>query len=361
MVITMFEKPTIVIGDFGTSFTRIATENGIIHEYPTLIAYDDNGKHIGENALKRAGAADLVWVKDAARLSKRELAEYPNAFQDFVRQSLNTIEAKPPVDLIMSEPALMTEAARNQITNQLSEIQGIKRIHFFPEAIATAIGAKLKGLYTLVDMGDGNTSVQSFNTAPIIVGRKQERKPLAFQTFRAGRTMTYQTAEVLREFFDIHLDVQNAGSHNYNYVVKIKHSFLSDAESVKVINQNNIIETLPVTELIQTKILECLFNKEQKFRPVHETIKESAMTVKDISPGLLSTVYVTGRPFTSNAVYDMFCKRMNELLKEEKEALEISEIEVKRVPDCSRVVFNGMKRGCKTVHRDSGKWIDLHA
>ena len=93
---------------------------------------------------------------------------------------------------------------------------------------------------------------------------------------------------------------------------------------------------------------------------MHEVIKESAMTVLDLTPGLLKRLYVTGRPFISDSVFRIFTERINELLREEIEAFEIGRIQVERVYDCQRAVFNGMKKSCKGI-LGSEKWIDLYA
>jgi len=347
----------LVIIDCGTSKTDIAFEPHFHHinTYPTLVAYEyiSNSSciHIGDDALSRAGAADLVWVKDAARISKAELEKHPSAFSDFIKISLRGVRKNDQVDLMMSEPILMTRYAREQILQQLAMINQIKRVYFLPESVASVFSADLKGRFILVDVGDGNTSVQAFNNrAPITTAARQ--------TFRAGRTMTYHTAEVLREFFDIELNVTNAGSANYRYVVNLKHQLLSLLEKVQIIDQNGVIQTIPVTTLIQNTIINCLFSNKLQYMPVHQIIRNVAFEVKDLSTDLLRKIYVTGRPFTSQAILFAFEKELNSLLRREREALEIEHIAVKPL-DCQHSVINGMRSIGKRIQEKSGKWIDL--
>lgn len=360
MVFTMFEKEYLVFADLGTSHTRIAHNRKPeqVHEYPTLVAYNDQRDiFIGNDAFNKRGAVDLVWIKDSARLSPNELREHPRAFQDFMKKSLMRIGAKPPVILMLSEPALMTTHGRNQIIEHLAQIQGINQVYFFPEAIASALSFNVTGQFTLIDIGDGNTTVQSFNgRAPII----RNKKPLAFQTNRAGRTMTYHCNQVLWDNFDIEMAVTDAGSWNYRYLMMIKEKMLSKENVVKVIDQKDVVRQIRVTFSLQNEIVNCLFDSDLKFRPVQDVIKQSALTVKDIAPGLLSTIYVTGRPFLSEALLRIFIKELNRRLQDTKEALDIQQIEVKRVPNPGRSVLNGMISTAKKIPKTSEKWIDLN-
>lgn len=352
----MFDRETkLVIADIGTSKTDIAVfpHQNQVFTYPTLVAYDDQGIHIGDNALARAGAADLVWVKDAARLSRKELEKHPAAFTDFMRLALNRLEVDPPVDLMMSEPALMTKYAREQILSQLSQIPGIQRVYFLPELVGSAFSdPNLKGRFTLVDIGDGNTSVQAFNNHAPIEG--------AQQTFRAGRTMTYETAEVLRESFDIDLDVSSAGSPNYRYMIELKHRFLSCSHEAeyKIIDERNNVQRIEVGRRIRHEIIECLFD-ERQYKAVHRAIQDAAFRVKDLASELLSRVFLTGRTFNSQVIMYYFSENVNSLLRESREALDLQEIEIERLPNYSHSVVEGMKVIGKQVQEKSGQWIDL--
>lgn len=350
----MFNQKKLVLADIGTSKTDICSELNLnqVHSYPTLIAYDDKGTYIGDNALQRAGAADLVWLKDSARLSRRELQLHPEAFTDFVRISLNRMNIQPPVDLLMSEPALMTTAARDHIISQISEVKGIKRVYFLPELMATAFSQNTPFKFILLDMGDGNTSVQAFNNKAPIQG--------AQQTFRAGRTMTYQTAEVLRQYYDIDYDLESAGSRNYRYILNLKQIILSDKKSVNIIDQNNDIRQIPITPLLQRRITSCLFESNSEYRPIHEIIKNVAFAVKDLSPELLKTIYLTGRTFTSQAVMNLFSEEINRLLEKEKKGIGLQKINVTRVENHAHSVIDGMRILGKQVQENSSKWIDIN-
>ena len=352
----MFEKQNkLVLADIGTSKTDITGETNFNqrHTWPTLVAYDDQDVYIGDNALLRAGAADLIWPKDAARISKKELEKHPNAFTDYVRLSLNRLDVSPPIDLLISEPALMTVSARELICKQINPMNGVSRLYFMPELVSTVFSRQdLTGKFILVDMGDGNTSGQGFNNKAPVQG--------AQQTFRAGRTCTYQVAEVLREYYDIDLNVTNAGSRDYRYMISLKHEFLSKKESVKVIDQDNSIQEIQITPILQRRIMSCLFDKRQ-YQPVHEVILNVAFAVKDIAPELLSRIYLTGRSFASEAVTTLFREEINRLLQNQKDALGIRRIEVTRFDNYAHSVFDGMITIGKRVQDGSKQWIDLHA
>ncbi|MBU7045013.1 MAG: hypothetical protein HXS54_01140 [Theionarchaea archaeon] len=350
----MFEKQSkLVLADIGTSKTDIAGEPNLNqrHSFSTLVAYDDSGVHIGDNALERAGAADLVWVKDSARLSRQELMRHPTAFTDYVRLSLNRLDVNPPIDLLISEPALMTASARDLIRDQISEITGVSRLYFLPELIATVFSQELTGRFILLDMGDGNTSIQAFNNRAPIQGARQ--------TFRAGRTITYNVAEVLRNQYDIDYDVTSAGSSNYRYMISLKHRLFSKERTVKIIDQDNQIQDIEVTTSLQRRILSCLFDNRQ-YKPIQDEIVNVAFAVKDLAPDLLSRVYLTGRAFSSQAVTTIFVQEINRLLQEQMKAFGIGKIEIIRLENYAHSVYEGMKVLGKRIQQDSKQWIDLH-
>lgn len=349
----MFEKETkLIIADVGTSKTDIAVKPHFneVYTYPTLVAYNDQGTVIGTDAIELAGTADLIWVKDAARLSKSELRKHPDAFTDFVRESLNRIGIDPPIDLMLSEPALMTQFARTQILEQLGAISGIKRAYFLPELIGTVFSENITGRFIILDMGDGNTSVQGFNNRAPIRG--------AQQTFRAGRTLTYRTAEVIREHYDVDYNVTDAGSRDYTYMISLKERILSGETQIKIIDNHNEIQIVTVTPKIQSEIVNCLFDDGQ-YKAVDRIVRDVAFSVKDLARDLLSRIYVTGRTFNSPVILRLFEAEINKLLQDEKNALEIQRIGVTRVQQNAQSVIEGMKVLGEKVQQGSKQWIDL--
>ncbi|KYK38419.1 MAG: hypothetical protein AYK18_17275 [Theionarchaea archaeon DG-70] len=357
----MFRRK-LVLADLGTSNTDVSSGKEV-HTFPTLIAYDDQGNQgIGESAQRQAGIAHLIWIKSRARISSEE-ENYPDAFSDFVRLTFEEkLRIKPDesVDLMMSEPTSMTDFARKQIIEQLQLVPQVERVYFLPEPVATAFGADLEGSYILLDMGDGNTSMQAFKgKVPVRVRSGTSVTFTAQQTFRAGRTMTFSTSEVLRNELDIHLDVSSSVSQNYMYTVELKHLLLSTQRRIKVIDENKKIITVDITTELQNKIVSCLFDHKWDSIPIHQVIRDVALTAKAMSTALLSTIYVTGKPFTSEAVYYIFSKRVNELLREEREAFEIQKIDVQRLPNCGHSVMAGMQKLGKKVQEESKRWIEL--
>ena len=126
------------------------------------------------------------------------------------------------------------------------------------------------------------------------------------------------------------------------------------------ITNDDEIQKITVTPDLQSRIISCLFDDRQ-YPPIQDVILRVALAVKDIAPELLSRIYVTGRTFTSNAVISVFNQEINRLLAEQKEALCIQRIEVKRLDNYTHSVIEGMKIiGEHGIQVKSRQWIDLH-
>ncbi len=347
--------------DLGTSKTAIHSFYGNRDLcYPTVIGYKEDGSYVvGHDAMNLAGAVDLIWIKEESRISKQQLQKHPLAYAHFVYSVLERLGlGEDNVDLMLSEPLLFTKAARKQIVDQLKTIKQIRRTYFLPETVATAFSEKLEGKYLIVDTGDGNTSVQGFNSLLRIEGSAQ-------QTFRAGRTMTFKTQQVLNEFFDIKLGVENSSSPNFNYLKKLKEDILdmnfSGLDSGKklgiIVRQS--IENVLITPHIQREIIGCLFDDDRDTLPLHKVIKASAFSREEIASDILKTIILTGNSFRSVAVEDEVRKRLNELLALEKEALSIKEISVRKASNYTNSVVEGMKVMGESIQKESTKWINL--
>jgi len=354
----------LVIADFGTSNSDIAAFPHFqqVHSFPTVIFYDQTGNiEIGEEALQKAGTGDLIWIKTSARLEEEELKRHPDAFTEFVELSLRRIKLqKDNIDLMMSEPIDMTPYARQKIIEQLKEIKTIKRVYFLPEPIGTAFSAEFEEKCILVDIGDGNTSVQAFQgKAPVLAKVRTGRKLVASQTFRGGRTMTFTTAEILAEMCGIELNVTDAGSEDYKYMIQLKHKILSEEHEVTVIDETKKLKVIQITTEMQKRIISCLFSPAYDYPPVHQAIWDTAFTVRDLSTQLIQKIWLTGKPFTSEAVYFHFSVMLREHLREDLGKLGIHSIEIKRLSNFSHSVVDGMKKIGPRLQKESTKWIDL--
>jgi len=353
----------LVIADFGTSNSDIAAFPNFqqVHSFPTVIFYDDAGNVlIGEEALQKAGTGDLIWIKAGAKLAGEELDRHPDAFTEFVRLSLQKLRLRDNLDLLMSEPIDMTPYDREVIMDQLREIKDIKRVYFLPEPIATAFSAEFKEKCILVDIGDGNTSVQAFQgKAPVLVKVRTGQKLVASQSSRAGRTMTVATAQELREMCGINLDVEDASSENFKYMIQLKHEILSPQREVVVIDELKRLRTIQITTEMQKRIIDCLFSSAYEFPPVHSVIWDTAFTVRDMGSELIQTIFLTGKPFSSEAVLFHFSGRLRELLRRDLAQLGIHNIKIERLHNFSHSVIEGMKILAPRIQRESSKWIDL--
>lgn len=355
----------LVLMDLGTSKTDAHSVLGEIDfTVESVVGYKEGEKPLlGSEALDLQGAIDIVWFKEYSRISREVQSKYPYAFRDFAEGVIQRIGLENQyIDLMLSEPTVMTKAAREEILNQLRTINQIKRVYFLKETRATVFKEEIKGNYILMDIGDGNTSTEGFNGIMPIRGSER-------QTFRAGRMMTLKTGGVIRDFFDIDYSVESSTDPNYQYLKMLKEKILqinfqsSLFQKEKGINLSVIrsgkLDWITITPLIQNEIVSCLFDTKLESDPINEIIRETAFQEKIISAELLQRIFCTGNPLNSLAILTCIRNNLNELFSLEKEGFGIENIQIERVGSFQHSVISGMKKIGVAVQNSSKKWIEI--